>query len=285
MVSSTESQFSGEGAPAAELYLSLLKRALTGSLSRHEYRRVAPQPWFKRQVYRALVAAVQKRGIEVVRKIPLDVEKRRQGLDWPEDAETMIGMERMDNLEFCVSDVLRRGVPGDLIETGVWRGGAAILMRGVLKAYGDSQRRVWVADSFQGLPHPDPQRFPSDAGDPHWTFTALAVSQDQVKDNFARYGLLDDQVQFLPGWFRDTLPTAPIEQLSILRIDGDMYESTIEALNFLFPKVAPGGYVIIDDYGCLPACRAAVDDYRSEHEITEALQTIDWTGVYWKSGD
>jgi O-methyltransferase len=157
----------------------------------------------------ALTAAVKSRGLEVVRRIPLDVEKRRQGLDWPEHAETMIGMQRMDNLQFCVTDVLRRGVPGDLIETGVWRGGAVILMRGVLKAYGDAQRRVWVADSFQGLPRPNPQRFPADAGDRHWTFPALAASLDEVRDNFARYGLLDHQVQFLPGWFSDTLPTAP----------------------------------------------------------------------------
>jgi O-methyltransferase len=274
-----------EGAVPAALYLDLLKRCLTGSLWLHEYRRVAPRARWKRKLYLALTAAVKSRGLEVVRRIPIDVEKRRKGLDWPEHAETMIGMQRMDNLQFCVTDVLRRGVPGDLIETGVWRGGAVILMRGVLKAYGDAQRRVWVADSFQGLPRPDPQRFPSDAGDRHWTIPDLAASLDEVRDNFARYGLLDHQVQFLPGWFRDTLPTAPIEQLAVLRLDGDMYESTMVALTCLVPKLMPGGYVIIDDYGALPNCRAAVDDYRSEHGIKEPLERIDWTGVYWRSGE
>jgi O-methyltransferase len=274
----------GDAAEAAELYLDLLKRCLTGTLAPYEYRPVTPGTRITRELHRAVTPFLRGRGLTVVRRVPLDLEKRRQGLDWPEQAETMIGMQRMDNLQFCVTDVLRRGVPGDLIETGVWRGGAAILMRGVLQAYGDSHRRVWVADSFQGLPRPDAERFPPDAGDELWTYRELAVSQVQVRANFARYGLLDDQVRFLPGWFRDTLPSAPIEQLAVLRLDGDMYESTMEALTSLFPKLMPGGYVIVDDYGFLPSCRAAVDDYRREHGIEDPIETIDWTGVYWRSG-
>jgi O-methyltransferase len=275
-----------EGAfPAEELYLDVLKRSLTGSLWRYEYRRFVPRTWLKRKLYRALLAAAQSRGLEVVQQIPLDMEKRRQGLDWPEHAETMIGMLRMDNLQFCVTEVLRRGVPGDLIETGVWRGGAAILMRGVLKAYGDAQRRVWVADSFQGLPRPDPQRFPSDAGDRLWTFPELAVSLDEVRDNFARYGLLDQQVQFLPGWFRDTLPTAPIEQLAVLRLDGDLYESTIQALDALYPKLSPGGYCVVDDYGNVEQCKQAVHDYRARIGITEEIIDIDGWGVFWRRAE
>jgi O-methyltransferase len=99
----------------------------------------------------------------------------------------------------------------------------AIFMRAVLKAYGDTHRLVWVADSFQGLPKPDPTRYPADAGDTSWQSSYFRVSLDQVKANFARYGLLDNQVRFLVGWFRDTMPTAPIEQLAVLRIDADLY--------------------------------------------------------------
>jgi O-methyltransferase len=207
---------------------------------------------------------------------------RSEGKDWPSDAETMIGALRLDNLQHCITDVIARGVPGDLIETGVWRGGATIFMRGVLKAYGVTDRRVWVADSFQGLPKPDPDRFRDDTGDVFWGYDALAVSLDQVKANFERYGLLDDQVRFLPGWFRDTLPIAPIEQIAVLRLDGDMYESTIVALEALYPKLAAGGYAIVDDYKAVDACKAAVDDYRRDQGITEAIHEIDWGGVFWQ---
>ena len=194
----------------------------------------------------------------------------------------MIGLRRLENLQFCVTDVLRRDVPGDLIETGAWRGGATIFMRAILKAHGDVERRVWVADSFQGLPKPDAHTYPADAGDPHHTYAALAVSEQQVRANFARYDMLDEQVRFLPGWFRDTLPAAPISRLSVLRIDGDMYESTMVALSALYPRLSIGGYVIIDDYGAVRGCHDAVEDFRSRHGVEEVLQRIDWGGVFWQ---
>lgn len=207
---------------------------------------------------------------------------RIEGRDWPDYAHTMIGIKRLDNLQFCVEDVLARAIPGDLIETGVWRGGATIFMRAILKAYDVKDRFVWVADSFEGLPIPNPEKYPVDAGDPHHTFKELAISIDQVKSNFARYNLLDDQVRFLKGWFRDTLVEAPIEKLSVLRLDGDMYESTMDALIHLYPKVSSGGFVIVDDYGAISSCRQAVEDYRATHNITEEIIPIDWTGVYWQ---
>jgi O-methyltransferase len=214
--------------------------------------------------------------------VPFDSAKREVGVDWPAQAETMVGLRRLENLEALVVDVVRQGVPGDLVETGVWRGGASIFMRGVLKALGETSRRVWVCDSFAGLPRPDPEKYPADAGDPHWTFAELAVSLDQVKGNFTRYGLLDEQVRFLPGWFRDTLPNSPIERISVLRLDGDMYESTHDALGALYPRLSPGGYLVVDDYGARPPCREAVDAFRTRHRIDEPIHEIDWTGVYWQ---
>jgi hypothetical protein len=207
---------------------------------------------------------------------------RAEGLDWPARAHSMIGLKRLRNLRDCVEDVIYRGVPGDLIETGVWRGGATIFMRAVLKAHAVSDRRVWVADSFAGLPPPDPAAYPLDQGDTLFTHQQLAVSLDQVQSNFRRYGLLDDQVRFLKGWFRDTLPTAPIEQLAVLRLDGDLYESTIVALESLYDKLSPGGYVIVDDYGCIAACRQAVHDFRDARGIDEPIRPIDWSGVFWQ---
>ncbi len=211
-----------------------------------------------------------------------DIGKRAVGIDWPEQAHTMIGLARLENIQRCVEDVIARGVPGHLIETGVWRGGATIFMRAILAAYGVRDRKVFVADSFEGLPPPNAELYPADAGDKHHEQQALAISLEQVQRHFDLYGLLDDQVHFLKGWFKDTLPTAPIDQLAVARLDGDMYESTMDGLNALYAKLSSGGYLIVDDYGAVPACKQAVEDFRLKHGITEPIEAIDWTGVFWK---
>jgi O-methyltransferase len=149
-------------------------------------------------------------------------------------------------------------------------------------ADGVTDRRVWVADSFQGLPPPNAPEYPNDEGYFLSNIEELSVSLTQVRSHFERYDLLDDQVVFLEGWFRDTLPTAPIERLAVMRLDGDLYESTMDALVHLYPKLSTGGYVIIDDYGALPPCREAVVDFRRAHAITDKLLPIDWTGMYWQ---
>ena len=214
--------------------------------------------------------------------LAFDPALREHGQDWPRTAHTMVGRKRLDNLQQCVETALAEGVPGDLIETGVWRGGCTVLMRAILKAHGDTTRTVWVADSFEGLPKPDAERFPADRGDTHHEVDFLRVSEDDVRETFRRYGLLDAQVRFLKGWVRDTLPHAPIERLAVLRLDGDMYESTIDALDALYPRLSPRGFVIVDDYGAIPACRQATDDYRRGHAIDAPMAQVDWTGVYWR---
>jgi O-methyltransferase len=211
-------------------------------------------------------------------------EVRRIGNDFPPpaDAETMIGMLRLDAVQMAVETVLDEGIPGDLLEAGVWRGGATILMRAVLAVHGVSDRQVWVCDSFEGLPPPDAVNFPQDIPEDLSAVEELAVSQAQVRSNFARYDLLDDQVVFVEGWFKDTLATVPVESLAVLRLDGDYYESTIQILEALYDKVVPGGFVIVDDYGCIPACAQAVTDFRTRRGIDDEIHEIDWTGVYWR---
>ena len=241
---------------AAELYLDLMKRILTNSI----YSQAIPESF----------APSQRERI------------RCQGGAWPRVAHTMIGLKRLNNLQFCVEDVIEKGVMGDLIETGVWRGGACIFMRAILKARNIHDRCVWVADSFEGLPSPSPDKYPADADSQLHAAKELAVSLEEVKANFEEYGLLDQQVRFLKGWFRETFPAAPIERLAVLRLDGDMYESTMDALVNLYPRLSVGGYVIIDDYGAVPACHQAVSDFRRQMGIADELREIDWTGVYWQ---
>lgn len=267
---------------AASLYLDLMKKCLTRVLFPEQSQSLFPRKSrMGRVTWRWAQSLLAHFDINLVQTGAVNLEARLEGVDWPAGAETMIGLKRLNNLEDCISDVLRSEVPGDLIETGVWRGGATIFMRAVLKAYQKKDRVVWVADSFQGLPKPNARKYPADAGDKLWRTKQLAVPLEDVQESFRRYGLLDDQVQFLPGWFRDTLPTVPIERLAILRLDGDLYESTMDALTHLYPKLSPGGYAIIDDYA-LPPCQAAVDEYRKQHQITEPMVRVDQFAQFWQ---
>ena len=213
-----------------------------------------------------------------------DPERREKGLDWPSVAHSMIGRKRMDNLRMTLSQAIENKVPGDFVETGVWRGGACIYARAILKAYEETGRKVWVADSFAGLPEPDSETYAADKGDTHRKAEGLAVSREQVEGNFRVYGLLDEQVGFLVGWFKDTLPSAPIEQVAVLRLDGDMYESTMDGLKALYHKVSADGFVIVDDYHAVPGCKKAVHDFLDENYPKENvdIQEIDGTGVYWQ---
>lgn len=262
-----------------ELYLDLMKRVLTrtGFVS---YQLPIPRGW-RRLIYKPVRDLLHSwGGLQLVRQV--DPEFRHIGGDWPSDAETMIGMVRLNNLQACVTDVIKNEVPGDLIETGAWRGGASIFMTAALKAYGEKERTVWVADSFRGLPRPEDQTHAGDIADPLVKFRDLAVPLDVVKDNFRKYGLLNDQVRFLVGWFQDTLPSAEVDRLAVLRLDGDMYDSTMVALEALYHKLSVGGYVIVDDYSALPACKDAVDEFRAREGITDPLLPVDWAAVYWQ---
>ena len=259
-----------------DMYLDLLRSYLT----RYGEDELVPIRAGPYPVARRLLDVLAKRNIRIARVVPFDEKTRNLGLDWPASAETMIGMQRLTHLQHCVETVLAEEIPGDLIECGVWRGGACILMRGVLAAYGDEERCVWLADSFQGLPPADPKNYPAEDLTLHGA--GLAIPESKVRNNFERYGLLDDRVRFLPGWFKDTLPDAPIDRIALLRLDGDRYESTIQALDALYSKLSVGGFCIIDDYYAFNACRQAVTDYRQKNSISAEIMEIDGHGVYWR---
>ena len=265
---------------AQKLYLTLIKKVLTDTLRKNdEYLMYDEQKGFR---FKLVEQYLTKKNLSIMKRIPFNEEKRKIGHDWPAYAETMIGMERLNNIEKLVIDIIENKIEGDCIETGVWRGGATILIAAILNAYNINDKKVWVADSFEGLPKPNEIKYPQDKGDTHHTKKRLAVSLEEVKQNFKNYDLLSEQIVFLKGWFKDTLPTAPIEKLSLIRLDGDMYESTMDGLVNLYPKLQTGGYIIIDDWGAVPACKQAVIDYRTRNNITEEIIIIDWGGVYWK---
>jgi O-methyltransferase len=227
-------------------------------------------------------AIYQDRAMDPWSQPVFDARKRDVGLDWPEQALTMIGRTRLRSLRECCEAVLREDISGDFVETGIWRGGACIMMAAVLAGYGETERKVWGFDSFQGLPPPNEVEFPGDRGDQLYRFPQLAVSLEEVTENFRRVGLWNDQVRLIKGWFKDTVPTAAVEKIAVLRLDGDLYESTIQVLEGFYPKLSPGGFCIIDDFGAMLSCRAAVEDFRRDHGVIEPIVDIDGKGVLWR---
>lgn len=260
------------------MYLELLKKTLSYSLWEEPLKPIGTN--YNNPIKTTLAKIINR--ILVNTKFRLGNkstdDSRINGEIHPVYADTMIGMKRLDNIQFCVEDVLQNNIPGDFIETGVWRGGACIFMKGILKIHEVTDRKVFVADSFEGLPKTDKKQDGWDL----YKDSYLAVSQEQVENNFKRYDLLDSNVIFLKGWFKDTLPTAPINKLAILRLDGDLYESTMDSLMNLYPKLSTGGYCIIDDY-TLSGCREAVHEYRKKEKITSKIIMIDRKSCYWKS--
>ena len=263
---------------AAHLYIDLVKRCVLNV----PYVDVEINPI---QPYGTLRSAVlkifERAGVQLAHFRRGNYARRIEGNDFSDIAHSMLSLKRLDNVEYCVEAVLRDGIDGDFIETGVMRGGTVILMRAILKAYAITDRTVWAADSFEGLPAPNVEKYPQDAG-AEWHLRPLTeVGVDLVRRNFERYGLLDDQVKFIKGWFSDTLGTAPIGRLAVLRLDGDLYESTMDAIVPLYPKLSSGGFLIVDDYN-LPPCRKAIHDYREAENIQDEIIPIDGCGVYWR---
>ncbi len=261
-------------APDRREYLDLLKKVLTYSLW--------PEPLVPWDLYSQRGAWWWIRWLVGIMESLTPLRLARYGSAgngaWKAYAHTMVSVERLENLERCIEAVVKDGVAGDFIETGVWRGGACIWARALLEG---TERRVWVADSFEGLPAPEVAQ---DAGDQHHRYGCLAVSETGVRNAFSLYGfpLPDPQVVFLRGWFKDTLRELPREQrFAVIRLDGDMYASTMDALEALWPRLSVGGFCIIDDWG-LPGCRRAVEDYRRKARITEEIVSVDGQAVYWR---
>ncbi len=265
-------------------YLELLKKVLIdygniGSFEIHPLEIVNPN-WKTFFLY-PIDRILRKRNFSINKLKYVHKEERLEGLDWPANALTMIGYKRLTNIEECIRIIHHEGIEGDVIETGVWRGGAVIFMKAVLNELNLRDKKVWAADSFQGLPKPKKKYAPDKSSDLHKR-RILSVGKKEVEKNFRLYDLMDENVKFIEGWFEESLPKAPIEKLSLLRLDGDLYESTMVALECLYPKLQIDGFVIIDDYNAFPFCKQAVLDYRKTHQIEEQIIEIDKEAVFWR---
>ena len=272
-----------------ELYIELLKKVLTASIydesawsikSKAAIRPGKPISNIGRRFRNLLIDLFRKQSLLLVKVKPFDAKVRDEGIDRPIIGFTMVGRKRLDNVQACIEDVLKNNIPGDFIETGAWRGGTTIFMRALLKIHGVTDRVVWVADSFEGMPVPKNVQ----DGDDLSHLDSLSVSLETVKSKFEKFDMLDDQVRFLNGWFCDNLHYAPIDEIAILRLDGDLYHSTMDSLTNLYHKVSKGGYVIIDDYYSWPECGRAVTDFLQQENLKPKLIDIDSSAVYWQCG-
>jgi O-methyltransferase len=198
------------------------------------------------------------------------------------------GYRRMTMMEPLIDYVLAHDVPGDLVEAGVWMGGMTIFFRGLLRVNEVSDRAVWNLDSFEGIPmrkDMELEKYPEDRDWAELWEGKLTCSLQEVRNNFERFDLLDDNVKFVKGLFKDIQPNSPIEKISVLRIDADLYLSTIQALESLYPKLSPGGYVVFDDWKFEPVQRA-INHFREKHGITATMQFGDTFDPipYWQKG-
>lgn len=283
-----------------ESYLNLVQAGISGQLTGC----LTEQPFTKAELShaRALSRRVRAEFAAEARalkrgKLTLPTEQSQilRGLlleNQPEDvarllrinspqALTLLTADALMNLRGCARQAIWLRIPGDFMECGVWRGGACILLRAIQQAMGVGKRRkTWVADSFQGLPQPERildavlHSFLRDTG-------SFAVSQEEVRSHFERFGLLDEGVGFLPGWFCETLPDWQ-GQLALLRLDGDWYESTWSALEHLYDKVSWGGFIIIDDYNPVIGAYAAVNDFRTARNIQDPIQRVNHQVHFWR---
>jgi O-methyltransferase len=259
-----------------ELYLDLIEDALLGT---NREPGLVPVTGTRTRVGGLVRELIERRGM-VLAHPGHTAEQLEAGSHLTAPGYSLIGRTRMRNVRSCVESVIRDGVPGDLIEAGVWKGGATIYMKAILAVHGED-RDVYLADSFSGLP---PPTHPADLAEGHRLdeVEAFSVSVDQVKANFERFRLLDERVHFVQGWFRESLPRLRGHAWAVVRLDGDLYESTMDGLVNLYPGISPGGFLIVDDYYTYDACRQAVDDFRETHQIRETIERIDVTGVYWR---
>jgi len=194
-----------------KLYLELLKKVLTFAIWDNHYYKIDDigySPFENKELVEKLHLLTNQLGQGLKLGFEMRVTEREinEGDNWPAQAHTMIGLKRLNNIQFCVERIIVNNIEGDLVETGVWRGGACIFMKGILNSYEEEKRNVWVVDSFCGIPEPDLEKYPQDINERMHLSERLRVSKEEVENNFRKYDLLDNRVKFLKGRFCDTLP-------------------------------------------------------------------------------
>lgn len=193
---------------------------------------------------------------------------------------TMVRNANLLNLHRLAQEVNRAGVAGDFVECGVWNGGSSAMINAGFRDSG-RPRASWLFDSFEGLPPPGKNDGPEERK--HYFEGMNKGNIDNVRQIFTKLGLPLGEVQFVKGWFQDTLPHAKVEQIALLHIDADWYDSVLLVLNELYDHISPGGYVVFDDYGYWEGCDRAAHDFLNVHGLPlSLLKRVGNMGAYFQ---
>jgi O-methyltransferase len=198
---------------------------------------------------------------------------------------TMTGPQRRASLLGAVDHVVRNRIAGDIVECGVWRGGSMMAVALALMARGDTSRDLWLFDTFEGMSPPtaadraldgesaQAQLARAARDEPVWA----AASLEDVQANLASTGYPSERIHYVKGKVEDTIPGAGPDQIALLRLDTDWYESTRHELTHFYPRLARHGVLIIDDYGHWQGARKAVDEYFAAGHGPVFLHRVDYT--------
>ena len=223
-------------------------------------------------------------GREVFAEYPTDFEPFTIKLIEAVGAYTMTSRERIHGLEQAVRYVVRGAIEGAFVECGVWRGGSMMAMALTLIDEGAARRELFLCDTYEGMPEPTAEDVgvTGKSALPTWQKRMVdgqsqwcRAELDEVRANLASTGYDQARTHFLKGRVQDTLPCDDIGPIALLRLDTDWYDSTKWELEQLYPMLAPGGVLIIDDYGRWRGCRQAVDEYFAAHGINMLLGRVD----------
>ena len=233
-----------------------------------------------------------KMGLEIARYNPYSyIDIKQDVIDIISKAKpfTATTYERMIALIEAVRYIIKYSIPGDIVECGVWRGGSIIAIIETLKQMHVNNKDIYCYDTFEGMVKPgeediclinskkafeEYESLKIDKNSSHWYCATL----DEVKRNVYSTNYSPEKIHFIKGRVEDTIPLQTPSEISLLRLDTDWYESTKHELNHLFPRLAKGGVLIIDDFGHWQGCRKAVDEYFKVNNTPIFLNRIDYSG-------
>ena len=225
-------------------------------------------------------------GYEIARKQPMSSDEFPPDFTPEEIAHyqavepyTLTGPLRTVSLTRAIEYVVRHRIPGDIVECGVWKGGSMMAAARELLRLKETSRQLWLFDTFTGMSAPTAEDVSvcNISADEDYKGTYLRVGLDQVRSAVLSTGYPQEQIRFVEGKVEDTIPAECPEQIALLRLDTDWYESTRHELIHLFPRLVRGGVLIIDDYGHWEGARKASDEYFAANNIQILLNRIDFS--------
>ena len=190
---------------------------------------------------------------------------------------TAVFIPRLASLYKLSKEIDRRGVVGDIVECGVYNGGSSALMASVC-CHSSIERDIWLFDSFEGLPEPTDKDGKKAQSCGWWCHGNL----DKVKRIYQSLCIPEYRVRIVKGWFKDTFPSTQVQDIALLHIDADWYESVKLCFENFYERVQPGGFIVIDDYGHWEGCKRATDEFLTSRAINAELIQVDYTGRYFQ---